>query len=91
MRKSWNEADNVIIRQEVGRKTDEELAEMLTHLKGYEITVAALRKQRRAIGIKKMSGRGKIGVVGALEYRPSAIAYISANEVSATSGVRHAN
>jgi hypothetical protein len=43
---------------------DSEIAEKLSALCGVKVTINAVRKMRQKLGVKKLQGRGKVGVVG---------------------------
>ena len=58
MEKMWTEQHKQFIRDHAHELTDEQMAKELSVLAGRKITLHAVRKQRRALGIKKVGGRG---------------------------------
>ena len=58
MQKIWTEQQLQFIRDHAHELTDEQMSKDLSVLAGRKITVNAVRKQRRSMGIKKVGGRG---------------------------------
>jgi hypothetical protein len=63
MYKVWTEFEKKFIRENASILHDEKLAEKLCELTGRKVTINAVRKQRKLMGIKKNPGRSKCGVV----------------------------
>lgn len=57
MNKVWSNEEKEYILQNAATLTDKEGAEKLTQLMGRTVTLAAWRKQRQKLGIKKSPGR----------------------------------
>ena len=55
----WNAERRHFIRQHAGEMTDDILAGEMTRRFGYKFSIAAVRLQRRALGIQKENGRGR--------------------------------
>ncbi len=62
MNRVWTEAEREYIRLNSGKVYDEVLAQELSKMVGRRVSVQALRKMRRRMGIKKMHGRGRCEV-----------------------------
>ena len=58
MNKKWTYSEKEYIRKNANFKTDKELAQELTAISRRIITLAAVRKIRQKMGLKKQSGRG---------------------------------
>ncbi len=54
----WTNTEKEYIRLNAHLMHDETLAIKLSQIAGRTITINALRKQRRSMGLKKSSGRG---------------------------------
>jgi len=58
----WNAARNDFIKRNAGLMKDEDLAVEMTRMFGHKFSVAAVRLQRRSLGVKKENGRGRCEV-----------------------------
>lgn len=58
MRKCWTKYELEFIKNNAEKLKDKELAQELTKISGRVVTVAAVRKQRHTLKIKKEPGRG---------------------------------
>jgi len=59
----WSDAEKGFVRDNACRLKDIEIAKELTARSGRQITLHSVRKMRQKLGIKKLSGRGRCGVV----------------------------
>lgn len=58
MNSNWTEVEKEYIRRNAHLIHDKLLAQKLSAMSGRTITIHAIRKQRRKLGLKKSSGRG---------------------------------
>ena len=63
MNKVWSESEKDFIKNNAGIMTDNILAIKLSQITGRNVTLQAVRKQRQKLGIAKIPGRGKCGIV----------------------------
>lgn len=64
MHKTWSDAEKAYIRANAGKIKDEEIRKKLVEMRGRQISLQSLRKQRQKLGIYKVSGRGKCSIKG---------------------------
>lgn len=55
---TWTEAEKLFIKQHADKIKDSDMAIQLSQRTGRKVTLQALRKQRRKLGIVKARGRG---------------------------------
>ena len=63
MNTRWSEAEQNFIRENAHRMMDAEIAKELTRSSGRTVTLCSVRKMRQSLGIKKIAGRGRCGVI----------------------------
>ena len=60
----WSNSEKQFIRDNAHTMKDEEMVAKLSQMTGRNISLQALRKQRRKLGIIKCQGRGVCKIVG---------------------------
>ena len=70
MNRRWTEMDLQFIRENAGKMLDQELADWFTAKRGRPVSLLAIRKMRKKLGIFKAFGRGVCKVVPPLGRRP---------------------
>jgi len=63
MKEKWTKKERQYIMDNAGTKRDEDMAANLTRISGRQVSLQAVRKQRRLLGIYKKSGRGCCEVI----------------------------
>lgn len=64
MNRIWSNSEKQYIKDNAHTMKDTDLMQKLCELTGRSISLQALRKQRRKLGIIKCQGRGKCEIVG---------------------------
>lgn len=62
MNAKWSENEKNYVRDNADSMKDEEIAKNLTVITQRKVTVPAVRRIRRMLGLKKKSGRGLCGI-----------------------------
>jgi len=63
MNKKWSETEKKYIKQHSSTMRDKDIAIYIASTSGREVSIQAVRKQRRKLGINKQSGRGVCKIV----------------------------
>ena len=60
---TFTEEEKLFIRENCDKMLDKHLAEEISKMRGYEISLDRLKKERRKMGLLKKAGRGRIELV----------------------------
>jgi hypothetical protein len=77
MYKVWTEFEKKFISDNAASLHDEVLAKKLEEMTGRKVTINAVRKQRKLMGIKKVAGRSKCGIAAQSDTVPAGLAETS--------------
>jgi len=67
MNKVWSESEKKFIKNNAGTMKDADMVAHLSKITGRKISLQALRKQRRRLGILKQCGRGICQIVNMMQ------------------------